>query len=290
MARYPNGQPIRLSTSITDPTGAPINATALSLTVKKPDLTTQTYSSPNNDSTGMYHQDIPTTDLTQNGHYLYVWTATGVGAGISRGDFDVFDPFEPAVLSLEDAKDALNVAQSTTTYDSEIQAYLDTIVADLESLVGGPLITRTISNEQVRQSYTNPRLALRYRVAQSIISIVDEWSLAEMDVTLVDINQINNFAYRRGELPFLFRGPWCLVTYTACAGFRAGLDDPTAIVIPAAFNVAARFIIQHLWQTQRGPGMAPVPNMDETFLPGMSYAIPNRALEVLKPYVQEVYV
>ena len=34
------------------------------------------------------------------GHYQYTWTSTGTGAGVSFGDFDVFDPFEPALLPL----------------------------------------------------------------------------------------------------------------------------------------------------------------------------------------------
>ena len=75
-----------------------------------------------NDGTGLYHQDIPVTDLTTLGHYQYVWTATGTGAGVSFGDFDVFDPFEVALLPLQDAKDALNIPQATTTYDNEILA------------------------------------------------------------------------------------------------------------------------------------------------------------------------
>src|SRR6185312_1231406 len=105
VARYPSGQPIRLSTTVRDVTGALVNAGALTLLVKLAAAdgtwtTTGTYASPTNDSTGTYHQDIPVTDLAVNGHYQYTWTATGTGAGVSLGDFDVFDPFETAVLPL----------------------------------------------------------------------------------------------------------------------------------------------------------------------------------------------
>lgn len=83
MARYALGAPIRLSTTVRDITGTLVNAGALTLTVKKPDLTSQTYASPANDSTGLYHQDIPAADLTQLGPYEYKWVATGTGAGVS---------------------------------------------------------------------------------------------------------------------------------------------------------------------------------------------------------------
>lgn len=92
MARYPAGQPVRVSTTVRDVTGVLVNATALTLLVQKPDATQQSYTTPVNDSTGLYHQDIPATDLTQLGHYIYTWTSTGTGAGVAFGELDVFDP------------------------------------------------------------------------------------------------------------------------------------------------------------------------------------------------------
>src|SRR5262249_21901042 len=62
MARYPLGQPVRLSTTVKDLTGALTNPTTLTLTVKRPDASTQAYSSPTNDGTGLYHQDLQTSD------------------------------------------------------------------------------------------------------------------------------------------------------------------------------------------------------------------------------------
>src|SRR5882762_11179827 len=124
MSRYPLGQPVRVSTTIKDLTGSPVDAGALKLTVKKPDATTQDYLTPTHDGaagSGTYHQDIPAADATQLGHYAYVWTATGAGAGVSGpAAFDIIDPFEVTVLSLQDAKDALNIQQTIVTNDAEI--------------------------------------------------------------------------------------------------------------------------------------------------------------------------
>jgi hypothetical protein len=91
--RYPVGQPIRLSTTVATITGVLANAGTLTLVVQKPDGTRQTYATPTNDATGLYHQDLPTTDLAQTGDYQYEWVATGANAGVASGAFLVYDPF-----------------------------------------------------------------------------------------------------------------------------------------------------------------------------------------------------
>jgi hypothetical protein len=278
--RYPNGQPIRVSTTITDLTGTLVNAGSLSLTVQKPDVTQQVYSSPVNDSTGKYHQDIPATDLTQNGHYLYVWTATGTGAGVSRGDFDVFDPFEPAILPLQDAKDALNIPQATTSYDAELQIFVDAVTADMEQLTGGPAVNRTIV-ERVELAKNNTILVLRKRPVVSVTSVVDLASGVSLSLTDIEIDTNAGIVRRKLEFPWLVYQPYCTATYVAGWG----------TAVPAAFNLAARIVVQHLWRTQRGPytrGYGGQP--DETLLPGMAFAWPNAALEILAPYRSEAFV
>ena len=105
MSRYPLGQPCRVSTTVKDVTGTLVDAGALTLLVKTAAAdgtwtTTGTYASPAHDGTGLYHQDIPVTDLATAGHYQYTWTCTGTGAGVSFGEFDVFDPFETSILPL----------------------------------------------------------------------------------------------------------------------------------------------------------------------------------------------
>src|SRR5215510_11837522 len=176
VARYPLNQPIRVSTTVRDVTGTLVNATTLTLLVKVQaadgsQTTTGTYPSPANDGTGLYHQDVPASDLQILGHYQYTWTATGTGAGVSFGDFDVFDPFEVAVLPLQDAKDALNIPQGTTTYDTEITQYVATIQRSLERMTGGPLTNRAISERaELQGAYTV--LLVRQRPIVSVTSIV----------------------------------------------------------------------------------------------------------------------
>ena len=278
--RYPNGQPIYLTTTVKDRTGSPIDAGALILTVQKPDASQQTYPTPSHDSTGAYHQDIGAADLTQNGHYQWKWVATGSGAGVSYGDFDVFDPFEPAVLSLQDAKTTVNINPATTVYDAELQSMIDTVTASLETITGGPAFNRTVT-EYAYLSGDLRVLTVRQRPVVSVTSITDISAGTPMSIVDIDVDPVAGIIRRKLDLPF-----WSFLSTRYQIVYTAGWGT----AIPAAFNVAARLIVNHLWRTARGPGLAPIPNEDMTFLPGMSYAIPNRALEVMRPYSQEVYV
>ena len=282
MARYPQGQPIRLSTTIRDVTGTLVNPTTLTLLVKLAQAdstwaTTGTYASPVNDSTGTYHQDIPVTDLATIGHYQYTWTSTGAGAGVSRGEFDVFDPFETAVLPLQDAKDMLNIPQTVTTSDSEIQSFIDTIESSLRSYTGGPVVNRTITGERAEMMDYQTVIAVRQRPLVSVTSITSA-SGGAIDISAgLDLDANAGLIRRKLGLPFY--GPFFSwlpqVTVTYVAGW--GTE------VPAAFNTAARIILAHLWDTQHGPSVRPsMGGMDLTTPQGFGYAIPNRAAELLE--------
>jgi hypothetical protein len=295
VARYPTGQPIRLSTTVRDVTGTLVTAGALTLLVKVAAAdgtmaTTGTYAGPVNDGVGLYHQDIPVTDLAATGHYQYTWTATGTGAGVSFGEFDVFDPFETSVLPLADAKDELNIAQSSTASDTEIQGRIATIESALERYTGGPLVNRQIT-ERAEMLSSQTVILVRQRPLVSVVSIASA-SGGAIDISGgLDIDTNAGTVRRKLGLPFY--GPfWSFlpqVTVTYVAGWGTS--------VPAAFNQAARIILAHLWEPQRGP--ASLPGMgggDMVTLPGMGFAIPNMAAELLDgaqngmPFANEAYV
>jgi hypothetical protein len=296
VARYPTGQPIRLSTTVRDVTGTLVDAGVLTLLVKIRNAdgtttTTGTYASPTHDGTGLYHQDVPVADLGLVGHYQYTWTATGTGAGVSFGDFDVFDPFEPALLPLQDAKDALNIPQTNTTVDSELGSYIAAIESAIESYTGGPILNTTIvERAELQSAYTV--LCVRQRPLVSVTSIVSIASGQAIDISAgLDID-VNAGLIRR-KLGWPFYGPYFTwlpamnVTYVAGWG----------VTVPAAFNVAARLIIQSLWESQHGPSARPsMGGGDMASLPGFGFAIPNQAAELLDgaqggvPFMSEAYV
>lgn len=298
ISRYPSGQPIRVSTTVRDVTGALVNATTLTLVVKiaqadGTQLTTGTYASPANDSTGTYHQDIPVTDLAATGHYQYAWTATGTGAGVSFGDFDVFDPFEVAVLPLQDAKDALNIPQATTTSDTEIQQYVASIQSCIERYTGGPLVSRSVT-ERSEMLSGQTVIPVRQRPLVSVTSVTSA-SGGAIDISAgLDLDVNAGLIRRKLGLPFY--GPFYSylpqVTVTYVAGWGTS--------VPAAFNTATRIILQNLWETQHGPSARPSiagggPG-DMVTVPGFGFAIPNQAAELLDgsqngiPFISQAYL
>lgn len=300
MPRYPLGSPVRVSTTVrqlnVDGTTTLVNAGGLTLLVKLAQadgtqLATGTYPSPVNDSTGTYHQDIPVTDLAGAGHYQYSWTATGTGAGVSFGDFDVFDPFETAVLPLQDAKDALNIPQATTTSDSEIQGYIATIQSCLERMTGGPLTNRTVTERSEMQGGQTV-IPVRQRPLVSVTSITAA-SGGAIDISAgLDLDVNAGLIRRKLGLPFY--GPFYSwlpqVNVVYVAGWGAA--------VPAAFGTAGRIILQNLWETQHGPSARPSmgASVDMVTVPGFGFAIPNQAAELLDgsqngvPFMTEAYV
>ncbi len=300
MARYPLGAPVRVSTTVrqlnVDGTTTLVNATTLTLVVKLANAdgtstVTGTYTSPVNDSTGTYHQDIPVTDLTGLGHYQYTWTATGTGAGVSFGDFDVFDPFETAVLPLQDAKDALNIPQAVTSSDTELQSYIATIESNLERATGGPLVNRTITAERTEMMSYQTVIPVRQRPLVSVTSIISA-SGAAIDISAGLKLDVNAGLIRR-PLGLPFYGPFFAWLPEVYVTYVAGWGTS----VPAAFGIFARIVLQNLWRTQHGPSARPSMGGEEmTTPPGFGFAIPNQAAELLAgsqngiPFLSEAYV
>ena len=285
MSRYPLGQPVTIPIIVkqrnVDGTYSLADASTVTTVVKLANAdgtttTTGTYAAPTHDSTGNYHQDIPVTDLTILGHYQWAVTTTGTGAGVSFGDFDVFDPFEVALLPLQDAKDALNIPQATTSYDTELQQYIATIGTCLEAFTGGPLVNRSISERAVlTSSYTV--LEVRQRPLVSVTSIVSVASGSALDISAgLDIDPLAGTIRRKLGYPFY--GPYFTwlpaMTVTYVAGW--------GVAVPAAFNTAARIILQSLWETQHGPSARPQMGPSEMVtIPGFGFLVPNQAAEIL---------
>jgi hypothetical protein len=282
LSRYWLGQPVRLSSTVrqlnVDGTTTLVNATTATYVVKIANAdgtstTTGTYSSPANDGTGLYHQDVPAADLTLTGHYQWTFTTTGPGAGVQVGDFDVADPFETAVLPLADAKDMLNIAQAVTAYDAELQSWIATIETSLEALTGGPLVNRACT-ERGELDGTCTILQVQQRPVVSVTSITPVATGVPADLTPgLDIDP--GAGIIRSKLGYRFGLSWDAgVTVIYVAGWGTA--------IPAAFNAAARIILANLWDTQHGPSVRPSMGGTElTALPPFPYMIPRGAAELL---------
>ncbi|MGW1546614.1 head-tail connector protein [Streptomyces sp. NPDC002346] len=177
-----------------------------------------------------------------------------------------------ALLTLADAKAQLNI--TTDSNDTELQAYVDAATPVIERFIG-PCDETQVSEVHDLGRSGSRLLVLRKTPAVSVTSIVDELSGSEaVAATAVVLDGEVGSLRRRdgGALRGLLR-----VTYTA------GRTE-----VPATVNLAARMLVQHLWQTQnasRGPVLPGGGDYSVSEpVAGLGYAVPNRVLELLEPY------
>jgi nitrogen fixation protein FixH len=83
------GQVARLSVTVTDVTGAAVDASSLTLKIKHPSGNIDTITSAiAQDGTGQYHYDL---DLNNAGSYSIRWESTGQTQGASESSLFVFE-------------------------------------------------------------------------------------------------------------------------------------------------------------------------------------------------------
>lgn len=175
------------------------------------------------------------------------------------------------MINLDEAKLQLNISPSNMTHDVELQAFVDAAIRAVEKYTGLFGTVRTVSGEKHTAGHWRS-LRLHHQPVQSVTSVarVDgtlTWTVADIDV------DVDSGLLRVINGP-LFSG---LLTVTYEAGHA---------VVPENFNLAARIIVQHLWQTQRGAIAGGVRSVLEDSFGnqinlGRGYAIPNAALELL---------
>lgn len=256
---YDLGDVVGLQVTILDASNNPADATTVVATILKPDGTT-VQPTVNHPGVGIYTLTYTPTDP---GRYEVDWNATGTNASSFTDVFDVRSGASTQLFSLADAKNMLNI--TSTNLDEEIRDYIFAVTDVIEGKIGA-VIPRTVV-EQV-QSYGSA-------LAVSVTPVISVTSLTPVlvggypftTVGLV-VDSLSGIIRRADRGTFL--GDVYLATY------QAGRPGP----IPAAISMAARIILKHLWQVQRGTGRAATdPGADS---PG--YLIPNRAETLLEPY------
>ncbi|HEY3883287.1 MAG TPA: hypothetical protein VGM12_32265, partial [Trebonia sp.] len=163
-----------------------------------------------------------------------------------------------------------------------------TIQGCLERMTGGPLTNRAVTERTEMQAYQTV-IPVRQRPLVSVTSITGA-SGGVIDISAGLDLDVNAGLIRR-QLGLPFYGPFFSwlpqVTVTYIAGWGTS--------VPAAFNTAGRIILQHLWESQRGPLAMPMAGEPAVMVPGFGFAIPNRAAELLNgsqdgvPFMSEAY-
>lgn len=256
-----------LAADVRDQNDALTNVESVALTIVKPDRTIDNPAVTNPPAAvGRYEHDyVPAVA----GRYAARWLFTFAG-GLTAAHTDVLDvrPAEPGlILSLADAKAHLNI--TSTDNDDELRSWIESVTEVIEHKVG-PIVVRTytdrVDNAEAWVLWNSPVVAITSVTAVHTDGAVIDTALLDIDSTAGIIRRLS-----RGHFT---GGPWN-ITYTA--------GRP---IIPANIGHAARIILKHLWETQRGGVRRPPMGGDDgTFDAGHSYSIPRRALELLEPHL-----
>jgi hypothetical protein len=172
-----------------------------------------------------------------------------------------------AIVSLTEVRAHLN--KTSTVNDGELEGFISAATGVVEYHIG-PVV-----EQEKTERHHGPGLGLWHPPVLALTSVTavltggTSWNVAELTVDNDTgiVQRLNGHA--------LYGGPWD-VTYTAGRATVSG-DIKTACMI----------IVGHLWETQRGrmtklPVGGGIDNVPVSA--GISYAVPRRALELLRPH------
>jgi hypothetical protein len=259
------GDVVPLDFRTVDGNGNPANAGSVALTIGKPDGTSET-PAVTNPETGQYRVNyVPTLE----GLHTVRWVATGANAAASQDVFNVREVTDQ-VISLEQARNQLRL--TSPNGNDDLRTFIAAATVAIEDHVGRKVVRRTITAEKhygvcgVVILKRSPVLSL---TSVSTIDGVTTWNVNDLDVD-TDTGIVTALTGPRlsGNLKF-----------TYLCGMR---------VVPVNYLMAARYIVEQLWQTMRPfVGNANLPpgaledSLDSRAGGLVGFAIPNRALELL---------
>lgn len=237
------------------------DAGSVSLSILLPDGTVDGPFTPDHDGPGLYHHDYVS---TLAGRHIARWVTTGP-VGADEETFDVTGLWaEAGVISLAAAKKQLNIDLDDTDDDEEIQDHLRSVTSVCERYVGA--LVRTTHTEKHAGGYA---LALNHPPVLELTTVAAiRAGGVDQAVGELDLDELTGVVERLdgGRMG----GP---VRVTYVAGRTS---------IPANVSQAAKILLQHLWDTQRGTmGGVRGGGSDEVYDPRFGFTIPRRVLELL---------
>lgn len=257
------GATARLTAECRDPDGVLVTASIAAVTVTLPDGTTAS-PTPSATGTGTYMADYATAAA---GRHSVRWLFTGPSHAYTDM-FDVREAAPPVLMSLATAKKHLKKNESSD--DDEIRDWIEACTRAVEQFVG-PVIVRTVAETVDFRSARSVALQQIPVVALTSIVAVRTGGMSYA-VGDLDLDPQTGIVTRKdgGAL----NGP---LRFTYSAG-RA--------IVSANIRSAGKIILQHLWRTRQGPGRPQrgTDDYDVTEpIPGLGFAIPNRAVQLLDP-------
>lgn len=264
MTTYEVGQSIQWGLRVRDEAGAPADpATGPTATITQPDGTTAV-GSVTNAEVGSYAASHV---ATMPGRHRVTWQAAGANsAGFPYTDNADVWPADPRfIISLADARAALNLPPGAVADDDELRLYIAATTAVIED-IAGPVLGRT--HTEVHDGGSADALFLRAYPSEIT-------SVTENGVTLTGAEH-----YQLGGGGVLWRTNrgWSgnsrgnvVITYTMGGD---GVIAPNVIL-------AAREQLRHMWQVGQ---VAARPALGGDVAPGYTptgYAVPNRVVQLL---------
>lgn len=198
-----------------------------------------------------------------------------------------------SLVTLAEAKAHLNMPAADTTFDSELQGFIDMAQPLIENICG-PIVTRSVTEWHDGGTGSRFLLVLRQRPVISITSITEYvGNVGQVLTPAASPDLAGNLSYtlepETGTIsrrvgagtvyPFAWGEQNISVVYTA--GYAS---------TPANVRLAALELIRHLWQsTQQGGSRTAAAAFDTGTRPGpagMGYAVPNFVIELLQPHTR----
>lgn len=180
--------------------------------------------------------------------------------------FDVREALPPGIVSLKAAKDQLNIDPSATKDDEEIRGYIASSTRAVE-IVRGEVVARRTFTDRSWVSGTQTLLNRTPVIALVSVAAVDGSTSWSVSPSVLDVDPDSGMVT-------VLSGP-------PLRGFLKWVYQAGYVIVPDAFQLAALIIIQHLWETQRGQMGVQLGGEGEVYIPGLGFAIPRRAVELL---------
>jgi len=164
-----------------------------------------------------------------------------------------------------DARATLNAP--ATVLDASLQPFVDQATEAVEFLCGPMSV----------QSFTETvqgcgKLVVSKTPTVALTSVTGEW-MGALNVSLLAVSTTGVIRAVRGAQ--LILEDWYAVVYTAGRS-----------TVPVSVKQGALIILKHQWGITQGATLRPgLGGDDSTMVPGLGYAIPNRALQALDPYL-----